>query len=110
MLFPVQFEVNDTPMGTGQSTLVLCHGQIQEPYSFAWFCPVCARVWAKATVAGQRFMVFTVPCDLELVDNWLVVPGSIWLGLWPEYLKSLSHEVLVREFSLHLAHYERYHP
>ncbi|HWI68101.1 MAG TPA: hypothetical protein VNS88_06950 [Nitrospiraceae bacterium] len=98
-------------MGTGMSPLVHCHGRMQEPYSFAWFCPVCAKVWAKATVQGQPYMVFTVPCDLETtVDNYFVVPGSIWLGLWPEFLQSLSHEVLEREFSLHLAHYERYNP
>lgn len=92
------------------SPLVLCHGQVQEPHGFAWFCPVCARVWAKATVAGERFMVMTHPCDLEPADNQYTIPGSIWLTLRPEFIKSLSHEVLLREFALHLAHYERYHP
>jgi hypothetical protein len=96
-------------MGTGVSPSVLVHNEVQEPCSFAWFCPVCGRIWAKAVVEGQRFMVVTQPCDLEPVDNYYIVPGSLWLTLRPEYTKSLPREVLLREFQLHLAHYDRYH-
>ena len=96
-------------MGTGQSPSVLVHNEVRAPLSYAWFCPNCGRIWAKAEVNGQPYMVMTQPCDLELPTNYFIVPGSIWLTLRPEYLQSLSREVLEREFQLHLNHYDRYH-
>lgn len=98
-------------MGTGTSPSVLIHSEVQAPCCFAWFCPRCGQLWAKAEVEGHhdRWMVITHPCDLEPVDNYFIVPGSMWLSLRPEYLQSLSHEMLVREFEIHLKHYDRYH-
>ena len=113
MLYPVRFEVEETPMGTGMSPSVLCHNEIQAPNSYAFFCPNCGRVWAKADAGnGQAstWVVQTHPCDLEPTTNYFQVPGSIWLPLRPEYIQSLSRQVLEREFQLHLNHYDRYHP
>jgi len=109
MLFPVRFQIEETPMGTGMSPSVLVHSQIWAPVNRAFFCPKCGRIWAKVDADADRWIAHHVPCDLELVDNYYIVPGSIWLSFEPEYLKSLSHEVLVREFELHVAHYERHH-
>ncbi len=96
-------------MGTGQSPSVLVHNEVRAPLSYAWFCPKCGRIWAKAAVEGQEFMVMTQPCDLETADNYFIVPGSLWLTLRPEYIQSLPREVLLREFQLHLNHYDRHH-
>jgi len=97
-------------MGTGMSPSVLVHSEVQAPYSFAWFCPECGRIWAKAVVDGAHFMVANQPCEQHKgLPNYFIVPGSLWLSLRPEFIQSLSREVLEREFRIHLAHYDRYH-
>lgn len=81
------------------------HGHPDKPQSFAFFCPVCAEVWARAVIFDTKFRVFTVPCRKHTHDGWRV-PGSLWLPLELDFIAAFSGEVLKREFLLHLDYAE----
>ena len=80
-------------------------------YSKILVCPVCCHTWAKLTFLGDRYWSPSgIPCELhpEAWDQILrPVPGSIldspWMpGIDLPLLRSLPHQLLLREFQLHL--------
>ena len=78
----------------------------QRPVSFAFFCPVCAEVWARAGIPDERFFAFHVPCRKHTYDG-VKVPGSLYACGDVDFLKALPADVLLREFLLHLDYAER---
>lgn len=78
------------------------------PFSLAYFCPKCARIWARCKIEGEPWMVTTVAClgcgKLSLIS----IPGSLWRALDPDFNDALPREVLLREFKLHLQWYDKY--
>ena len=110
MFYPVRFFVGNEYLGEGQCRTVFIHGDLAPPLSFAFFCPLHGDIWARAVVADRPWQMFRKLCPKHEATSYYDVPGSIWLALEPEYLAAMPRSVLLREFTLHLNHYERYHP
>lgn len=82
--------------------------ELWAPPSYAWFCPVCADIWARAFVPGEEFQVTVNPCiDHELKYWRTLVPGSLLLVFDPEFNLDLSLEAWAREFEVHVRYFER---
>lgn len=105
-----------SPSTSPRSQILEIEGQVYEalprPHnspSYAWFCPVCGEVWARA-ITGGRFAVWTRPCSkhLDPLLPSLAIPGSIWLAWDTDFTDSLSRELVSRELLLLLAHVERF--
>lgn len=77
----------------------------QAPMSYAFFCPTCAEVWARAGIIDRKFFVFHVPCRKHTYDG-IPVPGSLWNCGDKDFLEALPHDVLCRELSVHLDYAE----
>jgi len=91
--------------------LTRVHEQWQKPRSYAWFCPVCAEVWARCMVASHDFMVWTHVCEEHedaFSPAW-TIPGSILIPMQTAFNESLPLSLWQREVELHLRHYEKYH-
>jgi len=81
---------------------------LRQPLSLAWFCPVCAEVWARAVIPGRNFFCYHVACSKHQYDGG-GIPGSLWVGLSmePDMLQAIEGDVLKRELELHLTYAER---
>jgi len=72
--------------------------------SYAWFCPYCADIWARAIVTtAPVFQSNAHPCEKHLLpDGWLFqLPGSIFLSWDKDFTAALPRELWEREFNLH---------
>lgn len=78
------------------------------PFSLAYFCPKCARIWARCKIEGEPWMVTTVACSNCGKFSLISIPGSLWRALDNDFNYALPREVLLREFELHLQWYDRY--
>lgn len=107
-MFPIHFEVKDRAYGESVRDFTAVHGRSCIPASYAFFCPHCGEIWARARVSGgDRWMAMTKECEKHTSQLWFDPAGSIWIGYDLAYVASLPHEVLVREFELHLTAVER---
>ena len=84
--------------------LIPIRGAYYPPPSYAWFCPVCAEIWARAVVATHRFHVMTHPCEkhLEPMSPMLQVSGSLLLPMEESFNESLPEALVRRELELHI--------
>jgi len=92
-------------------TMRRVHEEMQRPPSYAWFCPECAEIWARALVEGSSFQVITYPCEQHR-DRFvgILVSGSILLPFDLEFNDSLPVEAWRREVIIHANMIERlYH-
>ena len=110
---PIQqyFIVEGKVLGSAERSMVFVHAQPQCPQSYAFFCPVCAEVWARCPVErreGQTepFMVWSIPCRKHRTHA-LAIPGSLMLEWEPEFVEAFPDEVVKWEFDRHLEFYER---
>ena len=69
------------------------------PLSYAYFCPVCAEIWARCVLDGAEFQVWTRGCSKHSLYNGSH-PGSLWLSWDPHFSFSLPREALLRELTL----------
>jgi len=78
-------------------------------YSYAWACPTCGEVWARAFLPGRPFFFFTHPCEEheDLLIPSLIVSGSILLPGETSFNSSLPPEAWKRELLLHINFVER---
>ena len=79
--------------------------QKQRPISYAFFCPVCADIWARALIFDTDWFCFHVPCKKHAYAG-IKVPGSLYSAGDVDFLQSLPSEVLTRELLLHLDYAE----
>ena len=75
------------------------------PISYAFFCPVCAEVWARAVIFGVDFFVLHIPCRKHTYSG-IKVPGSLYPAGDADFLAALPREILLRELLLHLDYAE----
>lgn len=105
------FIVEGKYLGSAERQMTSRHGPVQVPPSYAFFCPVCAEVWARCpveVVEGQQeqFMVWTKACHKHFHHS-MEVPGSLYLDWDKEFTESFPEGVLKAELLLHLDFYEK---
>lgn len=107
---PQSLSVGPRLYPSGLRSSIFAGGIVQYPHSYAWACPVCAEIWARASVPDSFYSFITHPCEAHedpLVPS-LLVPGSL-LSLHDEgFNASLPVELWQREVLLHIAHKEKY--
>lgn len=98
-------------LGTSLIPPHFVHNQRVEAYGLAFFCPICARLWATCPVEGEPTSVISCPCERHAVgdrlgswshgyvDPWQT-PGSIFLSYDREWNDCLPKGVLLRELTL----------
>ena len=77
----------------------------QAPISYAFFCPVCVEIWARAVIFDSSCFCFHVPCKKHAYPG-IKVPGSLYPAGDPDFLSAMPREVLQRELLLHLDYAE----
>lgn len=76
------------------------HGHEIAPAGSAYFCPSCARVWARVLVEGNRTIPWCVCCAACAAPWHVEQPGSV-MKLWDRaFNEALPRKVLLREFEL----------
>jgi len=88
--------------GTFDTPAEYRHGQLYPPSGYAWFCPQCGEVWARAAVEGRPFTVWTRRC-IACPGLRYEFAGSIILDWEREFNEALPRAVKEREMALHLA-------
>lgn len=94
----------------GESPITPLWGE-PTPRSYAFFCPVCAEVWAKCPVLPTEatitpYMVWTRCCSSHFRHRG-EIPGSVGLVWDPEYESNWPLALLHAEVISALANYER---
>jgi len=80
------------------------HEETHAPASEAFFCPVCAAVWAicpttdTMTQQVSDFMPYRVPCE-QHDTRWGEIPGSIWKPWDKDFIATLPDDVVRYEFT-----------
>lgn len=98
MSYPQHFIIEGKHLGTALRSKAIVHAQMEIPYSYAYFCPCCAEVWARCPVecpeGHSPFQVWEVPCKKHFTDN-LRIPGSLWLS-WDKTYNDSFPEGMVK--------------
>jgi hypothetical protein len=100
------FIVEGKYLGNAMRGRVFIYAEPVPPHSYAFFCPVCAEVWARcpveivATGKHREFTVSTHPCRKH-TTHALAFPGSLWN--WDEdFTAAFPDAVIAWEFHQHL--------
>ena len=86
-------------------TLAITHAQAHTPYSYAFCCPKCGEVWARAGVEGNSQWSFLQRACSKHSEG-LQVPGSVWLSWDRDFTNAFPLELLLRELHLHINYFE----
>lgn len=108
MAYSVFFELNGERVAESLAEPALMPGEVRPFDSMAFFCSECGEVWARVHVPGRYYVPMSVDCEKHAARSPFHFPGSLWISWLPEYLACLPREVLLREFNLHLQHFESY--
>ena len=105
MQYQQHFLIEGKHYGTALRGSVTVHAELQPPDSLAYFCPVCAEVWARCPVETGRgtipFHVLTMPCRHHPTHG-LAVPGSLWINWDGAYTDHFPENVVRWELERHL--------
>lgn len=107
--YPISYEYEGESCGEGQIESEFEDAARNDPEGAVFVCPVCARAWAKHTVAGRYFMVFTRRCREHDSGLYYDFAGSIWLDWNHCAIKALPRAVLERELMLHLERWDKFY-
>ena len=88
---------------------VFTHGEPHIPYSYAFFCPVCAELWARCPVEvkgdSSKFQVITRGCKKHSQHAY-EIGGSLWT-VWDKTFNEAFPDGLMKwELDRHLALYD----
>lgn len=102
MPFPQHFIVEGKHLGTAQRGLYRVHEDLRVPSSYAFFCPVCAEVWARCPVelpggTCKPFMVLTRACRKHPTTT-LGAAGELYLDWDQDFSNSFPESVWIWEF------------
>jgi len=112
MRFTQQFIVNGKYLGAAPRTFVPVHETLAPPSSYAYFCPVCADLWARCPVTDtitnsmEKFQVWTVPCEKHQHNSHHHIPGSLFLVWDKTFNESFPEDVLRYELNQALKLYK----
>lgn len=110
--FVQHFFIRGNYFGTTTRPLYWVHNEIQNaPFGMAFFCPICAELWAVCPVEGEATQVETQFCEKhkygDSYGRWssgqvwrLDIPGSLWSSYDDQWNAGLSQQVLKRELLL----------
>lgn len=109
MPFLQHFIIEGKHLGTAHRSKVFVHAELQPPQAYAYFCPLCAEIWARCPVEGigadPNWRVLTMYCRKHSHPLWQV-SGSI-LTVWDEgFVAAFPEEVLRWELQRHFEHYD----
>lgn len=110
--FIQRFIVEGRYLGEGRRTFDKRGMVPSAPVSYAFFCPVCAEVWARCPVSlpdsekYQPFQVLTANCRKCRTNNVFKVPGELTCSWDHEFVEAFPQEVLQRELMLLLDLYQ----
>ena len=100
-----QFIIGTKYFGTAPRTYEAVHGTVVPPSSYAYFCPVCAEVWARCPVTSvasgkvSRFQVLTLTCGKHTNTEALQIPGSLFLSWDRAYSEAFPEELIRYELT-----------
>jgi hypothetical protein len=100
------FIIEGKYLGSSEREMIYVHAQKQIPYSYAFFCPVCAALWATCPVEmisgkPEHFQVLTRACHRHY-HHAMEVPGSIFVGWDKDFNNAIPLEALRWELKQHL--------
>lgn len=82
-------------------------GKFEDKSGIAFFCPVCARIWAVVYAEGHESYPYSIGCEQH--PRFAAMPaGSIMLPWDRAWNAKLPRAVIQRELLIHIKHYERY--
>jgi len=109
MSYTQHYIVEGKPLGSSPRGPTLVHATLAAPDSYAYFCPICAEVWARAPTISpsgkvSRFTVWTLACRKHHDTERLSVSGSLLLPWDNTYNEALftSDAALRWEFQVHM--------
>jgi len=111
MPYTQHYFVRNEYFGSVERTKISVRTQIAPPHGKAFFCPICAELWAVCPVDGQATQAITRFCERhkagDSVGGWSSghvsrydFPGSLWLEWEPEWNQALPLALLERELML----------
>ena len=105
------FIIEGKYLGSSERGAVYIHAQKQTPTSYAFFCPVCAELWARCPTEltpGQpeHFMVWTRACRKHY-HHAMEAPGSIWMEWDQDFNAAFPEGVLKWELDRHFELYNK---
>jgi hypothetical protein len=112
MIFTQQFIVRNKHLGSALRNFVRCHETWAAPSSYAYFCPVCAELWARCPVVDNQsgklipFQVLSVECEQHHRPTSLTIPGTLHLTWDKDFTKAFPDTVFVYEFNQALKLYK----
>lgn len=108
MTFLRHFFIGNQYLGCGQDKLRFVHGEAQQPWPYAVFCPACGDVWARMPVDGSDREWSSLHRHCEAHSRYSrEIPGSLILSWEPELFETFSLEMIQREFTLHMRYTEK---
>jgi hypothetical protein len=107
MPFPQTIFLGSAVFLTPPRKPLILEGTFMHPTGYAWFCPTCGDIWARAVVEGCSFQLIHMPCVLHPHPFPTREPaGSLYI-FWDQlFLDTLPLALLHRELLLHLNHFE----
>lgn len=108
MAYPMTFFIASQGYRTVRAARSV-HGELHAPCSYAYCCPECGEIWARAVVLGQDFQFLHMNCEVH-PSRWLpalCVPGSLLIPMDDPFNESLPLDLWRREARLHIRHAEK---
>ena len=105
MSFPQHFIIEGDFLGSSPREPQLIHGIYMKPFSYAYFCPVCAEIWARCPIEDRPFTVWTLPCRGHTTGHYQV-PGSLTLSWDNDFNLAFPPRVVEWECDRHLEYFE----
>ena len=115
-MYEQHFYAEGAFLGSVVRPSVIVHGELQSPYSYAYFCPDCGEVWARCRAReigkfhSAKWQVQGGYCRKHPErSNPFSVAGSLMLAWEPEYCELLLScpDVVKWEFDRHMEFIER---
>lgn len=107
MKYLQSWEIEGEDWGTQFRGEVIVNGEVQPPQGEAFFCSLCGRVWARASIIGQRWNVRSMLCGKHPHRASYSPSGSLYLGWDSFYMRAMPRKLLEREFHIMCNYFER---
>lgn len=106
------FFIGNKPLGSSKRALASLHEHLVKPNSYAYFCPHCGDIWARAVVVDEDssvqapFQSVTRPCERHFPETTREIPGAFFLSWDKLYNQAFPVGVIAYELNQALKHYK----